>query len=157
MIINAEKIEELRQSHSGRRIVFTDGAFDLLHLGHIQALKNLRNFGDVIVVGVMSDAWVKAKKGEPRPILLEKERLELIDSIRYVDYSVLLKDLATGDRIPTSVLLKKLRPCVFVSIDPIWEVRREEFENLGIKLEIVPRTNESSTTNLLARIRKVIK
>lgn len=126
MIIDSAKIEELSQRLSGKRVVFADGTFDLFHLGHVESFKNLHTFGDVAVVGVMSDEWVKAKKDKNRPVLSEKERLELVDSIRYVDYATLLKDSDTGERIPTSVFIKRLRPSVFVSIDPAWETRRED-------------------------------
>ena len=157
MIIDSNKIGELREKLQGQKVVFADGTFDLFHLGHVESFKNLHNFGKVVVVGIMSDEWVKAKKGKKRPVLSEKERLELVDSIRYVDYSVLLKDLVTGERISTSAFIKKLQPSVFVSIDPVWEERRREFENLGIELKVIARTHESSTTTLLARIRKAFE
>lgn len=137
--------------------MFADGTFDLFHLGHVESFKNLHSFGDVVVVGVMSDEWVKTKKGEKRPILSEKERLELVDSIRYADYSTLLKDSVTGMRIATSALVKELRPTIFVSIDQNWEARRAEFETLGIELKIIPRTHESSTTNLINRIKRAFE
>lgn len=157
MIVDSRKIGELRLQLAGKRIVFADGTFDLFHLGHVESFKNLHTFGDVVVVGVMSDEWVKVKKGEKRPVLSEKERLELVDSIRYVDYAILLKDSVTGMRIATSALVKELQPSVFVSIDQSWEARRDEFEALGIELQIIPRTHESSTTNLLARLRQVFE
>lgn len=157
MIIDSEKTEELSQRLSEKRVVFADGTFDLFHLGHVESFKNLHNFGDVVVVGVMSDEWVKAIKGEKRPVFSEKERVELVDSIRYVDYTILLKNSVTGERMPTSVFIKKLRPTVFVSIDPVWEARREEFKDFGVELNIIPRTHESSTTSLLTRIRQAFE
>lgn len=154
MIIAANVVEQLRSQLEGKRVVFADGTFDLFHLGHVESFRNLRTFGEVVVIGVMSDEWVKSKKGEKRPILPEEERLELVDSIRYVDYTVLLKDECTGKRIPTSVLITKLQPAVFVSIDRNWESRHEELQSLGVELKIIPRTHESSTTKLLARIQR---
>ena len=153
MVINPLELEELRNKFSDKRIIFADGTFDLFHLGHVRSFRNLRTLGDIVVVAVLSDEWVKAKKGGKRPILSEEERVELVDSMRDVDYTILAsKD---GQRTPTSQLLKSLRPNIFVSIDPVWEDRRSEIEALGIELQIIPRVHESSTTNLIERIRKV--
>ena len=154
MIISAADLKNIRKRLTGKRVVFADGTFDLFHLGHVASFKNLRNFGDVLIISVMSDEWVKSKKGGNRPVLSEIERLELVDSIRYVDYTILAKNGETNQRIPTSQLLRKLIPDVFVSIDPAWEKRRGEFKEIGIELHIIPRTHESSTTKLLERIRR---
>ena len=95
---------------------------------------------------------MKAKKGKKRPVLSEEERVGLVDSIRYVDYTVLASK--EGQRIPTSQLLKSLKPNIFVTVDSSWENRREEIEGLGIELRIIPRVDESSTTELIERIRR---
>src|SRR5258708_3069780 len=96
MIIKSSDLANLRSAHASKKIVFADGTFDLFHLGYVESFKNLRSFGDIVVVSVMSDEWVKSKKGSNRPILSEEERLELVDSIRYVDYALLGKDISSG-------------------------------------------------------------
>lgn len=154
MKIKAEDLSHLRESKAGSRIVFADGTFDLFHLGHVESFKNLGQYGDVVVVGVLSDEWVKTKKGDKRPVLSEEERIELVDSIRYVDYTVLAKDAETGRRIRISQILKQLRPDVFITIGESWKEREKEINRLRIQLKVIPRTHESSTTRLIERIRQ---
>jgi D-beta-D-heptose 7-phosphate kinase/D-beta-D-heptose 1-phosphate adenosyltransferase len=96
MIIDHTDLTKLRKDNANKKIVFCDGTFDLLHPAHAEHLKSLRAYGDVLVVGVMSDVWVKMRKGEGRPIMDQTERLALVDAIRYVDYTVLLYDAASG-------------------------------------------------------------
>src|ERR671939_715995 len=70
----------------GARVVFANGCFDLLHVGHIRYLEAAKALGDVLVVGVNSDEQVRAQKGEGRPLMPERERAEIIASIRAVDF-----------------------------------------------------------------------
>jgi D-glycero-beta-D-manno-heptose 1-phosphate adenylyltransferase len=95
-------VGELRAS--GRKIVFANGCFDLIHVGHIRYLRNARALGDALVLGINGDASVATHKGAGRPIQPEADRVEIMASLECVDY-VLLFDELTVDGI-----LKELRP-----------------------------------------------
>jgi D-beta-D-heptose 7-phosphate kinase/D-beta-D-heptose 1-phosphate adenosyltransferase len=75
------------------KIVFTNGCFDIIHSGHIKVLKKCRDLGDVVIVGLNSDSSVRALKGPRRPINSERDRAEILDSIKYVDYVVIFNEL----------------------------------------------------------------
>lgn len=153
VIVSYQELADIRAQNPDQRIVFADGTFDLFHLGHVEAFKKLREFGDIVVVAVLSDEWVRFRKGEQRPVMSQEERLTLVDSIRYVDYSLIAYDEERRERIRISSLIGQLKPDVFVTVDPRWESRHDEFESLGVELKVVPRIVESSTTDLLARIK----
>lgn len=98
--------EQLRRQH--KRVVLTNGHFDLLHVGHLHALQAARRLGDVLVVGVNDDAGTTLRKGPTRPILPEEERAELLAALACVDYVVVFPD-ATAER-----LVWLLRPDIYV-------------------------------------------
>lgn len=81
-----------RLKSQGKKIVFTNGCFDLLHWGHVRYLQDARKEGDILVVGVNSDSSVKRIKGKMRPVVNEKDRLRIIASLESVDYAVLFKE-----------------------------------------------------------------
>lgn len=92
----------------GRKVVFTNGCFDLLHLGHLRYLTEARNLGDVLVVGLNSDSSVKGLKGDSRPILPEDERKEMLLGLKPVDFVCVFSE-------PTPLeLIKKVNPDVLV-------------------------------------------
>ncbi|MGH9174710.1 MAG: adenylyltransferase/cytidyltransferase family protein [Vicinamibacterales bacterium] len=98
--------EDLRKQ--GHRIVFTNGHFDLLHVGHLRYLQAARALGDLLVVGVNDDAVTRARKGPGRPILPEGERSELLAGLACVDYVTIFHE-------PTAeVAVRLLRPAVYV-------------------------------------------
>ncbi|MDP3731544.1 MAG: D-glycero-beta-D-manno-heptose 1-phosphate adenylyltransferase [Candidatus Omnitrophota bacterium] len=93
-IQDLRKLKKLISYFKARRkkIVFTNGCFDLLHYGHVKYLQDARRKGDVLVVGINSDASVKMIKGEKRPVVNERDRLRLVASLESVDYVVLFKE-----------------------------------------------------------------
>ena len=92
---------------AGRRLVFTNGCFDLLHAGHVRYLQQARQLGDALVVAVNSDASVRALKGETRPINGEDERAEVLAALACVDYVTIF----TGENV--TGLLKEVRPQLY--------------------------------------------
>ena len=70
---------------TGKKIVFTNGCFDLIHRGHIETLKRAKDLGDYLIVGLNSDLSIKKIKGKDRPILIQSSRFEIVSAIRYVD------------------------------------------------------------------------
>src|ERR1700735_769793 len=97
-------IEEHR--HSGRKIVFANGVFDLLHVGHVRYLEAARAEGDVLVVGINSDSSTRKLKGPGRPVLTERARATLVAALKSVNYVVIF------DELDVNSLLKELKPDV---------------------------------------------
>ncbi len=126
-------IEELKgllanQQSTGRKVVFTNGCFDLLHTGHIRFLHEARRLGDILVVGLNTDRSVRALKGASRPILPQEERAAILSALEVVDYVVFFDDLTPEP------LLEGLRPDILVKGDNLPQDRvvgREIVENYG--------------------------
>ena len=136
---------------AGRRIVFTNGCFDLLHPGHIQSLERARSLGDALVVAVNSDRSVREMKGPDRPLVPEAERAEVLAALAAVDWVVIFDD-PTPQR-----LIAALLPDVLVKGGDWGEdaiVGREEVEAAGGKVVRVPVEPGYSTTDIIQRIRK---
>jgi rfaE bifunctional protein nucleotidyltransferase chain/domain len=136
----------------GERIVFANGCFDVLHVGHARYLGGARREGDVLVVAVNSDASVRALKGEGRPILPAEARARLVAGLAAVTYVVIFEEPdVTG-------LLSTLRPDVHAkgtdyTIETVPE--RETARRLGVHIAIVGDPKQHSTRGLLARLRSL--
>ncbi len=134
---------------SGRRIVFANGCFDLIHAGHIRYLQGARALGDVMILGVNSDACVTALKGKGRPLQTEADRAEILASMDCVDY-VLLFDAPTVDGI-----LKELKPDVHAKGTDYTEEsvpERETVRAYGGRVAIVGDPKDHSTRDLIQTI-----
>lgn len=147
--------EELeRNCRPGRRIVFTNGCFDILHAGHVRYLRKARAMGDVLVVAVNSDASVRALKGEKRPVVPEAERAELVAALEMVDYVTIFSELTP------LALIEQLRPDVLVKGGD-WPreaiVGREAVESWGGRVAIVPLEEGLSTTNIVDKVLSVYR
>jgi rfaE bifunctional protein nucleotidyltransferase chain/domain len=137
---------------NGRRVVFTNGCFDLLHPGHIETLEKARSLGDALVVGVNGDRSVRDMKGEGRPILPEQERAEMLAALECVDGVVIFNE-PTPRRIIAALL-----PDVLVKGGD-WAsakiVGREEVEAAGGQVISIPIVAGYSTSAILAKIRNL--
>lgn len=135
----------------GKRIVFTNGCFDLLHIGHVRYLEKAKALGDVLVVGVNSDSSVRKLKGPERPILAEEERSGILSGLGCVDY------IAIFSEIDPLKLITSLRPDVLVKGGD-WTkeqtVGKEVVERSGGKVVILPFVKGASTSNLIHTILK---
>jgi D-beta-D-heptose 7-phosphate kinase/D-beta-D-heptose 1-phosphate adenosyltransferase len=142
-------IEDLKKK--GKRIVFTNGCFDLLHLGHVRYLEKSKSLGDILVVGVNSDRSVRSLKGPERPILPEEERMEILSSLACVDYVTVFDELTPLE------LISSLQPHILVKGGD-WTkeavVGREVVEQSGGEVVILPFIEGSSTSNLIETILK---
>jgi D-glycero-beta-D-manno-heptose 1-phosphate adenylyltransferase len=137
--------------HSGRKIVFANGVFDLLHVGHTRYLEAAKAEGDLLVVGINSDASTRKLKGEGRPILTERARGALVAALRSVDYVVIF------DELDVNPLLRELQPDVHAKgtdYTPNTVPEREMAALLGIRIAIVGDQKDHSTRGLLARLRQ---
>ncbi|GAB7027922.1 D-glycero-beta-D-manno-heptose-7-phosphate kinase [Geotalea toluenoxydans] len=135
----------------GKRVVFTNGCFDLLHVGHVKYLQKARTFGDLLIVGLNSDASVRALKGETRPLIVETERAHILAALDCVDYVVIF-----GEDTPLR-LIEALRPLVLVKggdYTPERVVGKDVVESYGGRVELVTFVDGKSTTGIIEKIRK---
>jgi D-beta-D-heptose 7-phosphate kinase/D-beta-D-heptose 1-phosphate adenosyltransferase len=136
----------------GKKIVFTNGCFDLLHAGHIHSLNAAASLGNKLIVGLNSDASVKRLKGEKRPIQAEQDRALILASLSMVDAVVIF------DEDTPLEMIKKIMPDVLVKggdYTPESVVGSKEVIANGGKVEIIPLVPGLSTTNLEALLRKL--
>lgn len=152
-ILSREGLHAVLDEHrrSGRKIVFANGVFDLLHAGHVRYLQAARAEGDLLIVGINSDASTRKLKGEGRPILTERARASLVSALLAVDYVVIF------DELDVNPLLRELQPDVHAkgtdyTADTVPE--RELAGLLGIRVAIVGDPKRHSTRDLLARVRR---
>jgi rfaE bifunctional protein nucleotidyltransferase chain/domain len=140
-----------RKKRNGRRIVFTNGCFDLLHPGHVGSLEQARALGDALIVGLNSDASVRQLKGAGRPVLPERERAEILAGLECVD-AVVIFDEPTPREV-----IARLLPDVLVKGGD-WPgdqiVGREEVEASGGRVVSIPVVPGYSTTAILQKIRE---
>jgi len=138
------------EKRNGRRVVFTNGCFDLLHPGHIRTLELAREMGDVLIVGLNSDNSVRQLKGEGRPLLPERERAEILAAMESVDGVIIFDDLT-----PQKVIARLLPDVLVKGGD--WAddriVGREEVEAAGGCVVSAPVVPGYSTTEILRKIR----
>jgi rfaE bifunctional protein nucleotidyltransferase chain/domain len=152
-IVTRAVLQEKFAAHKGRgqRMVFANGCFDTLHVGHVRYLEGARREGDILVVGVNADASVSGLKGPGRPILDEDARALLVAALRSVDYVILFNEPSV------EALLEGLRPHVHAKgTDYTAEnvPERATALRLGIKVAIVGDPKDHSTRGLLESIRK---
>jgi D-glycero-beta-D-manno-heptose 1-phosphate adenylyltransferase len=145
--------ERGRLRAGGKRLVFTNGVFDLLHVGHVRYLAQARALGDVLLVAINSDRTVRELKGPNRPIFDQTERAEILAALRVVDYVVVFDDVS-----PRS-LIAELLPDVLVkggdyNLDQIHG--REEVEAAGGEVISLPFVEGASTTELIKRMKPQI-
>jgi D-beta-D-heptose 7-phosphate kinase/D-beta-D-heptose 1-phosphate adenosyltransferase len=133
----------------GRRVVFTNGCFDLLHPGHIRYLQEARRLGDALIVALNSDRSVRELKGEKRPILDQNERSEVMAALGCVDY-VTIFDEPTPREIISALLPDVLVKGGDWGVDRI--VGRDEVEAAGGKVLSLPFVDGCSTTDVIERI-----
>ena len=150
IVTRGELIGRVRDHRAaGRTIAFANGAFDLLHVGHVRYLESAALEGDVLVVAVNADASVRVLKGEGRPIMKDTDRAELVAALRCVDHVVIFPEPTVGP------LLEALRPDVHCkgtdySVDSVPE--RAIVQAYGGRTAIVGDPKDHSTRDLLARI-----
>jgi rfaE bifunctional protein nucleotidyltransferase chain/domain len=145
-----EQVERVRGG--GLKIAFTNGCFDILHAGHCQYLREARKTGDILILGLNSDASVRQIKGEKRPLVPQGERAEVVASLEVIDYVTLFDD-------PTPLrLIEYLRPDVLVKGGDWKEesvVGGDAVRSWGGRIVIVPLTEGISTTNIVEKILRV--
>lgn len=139
--------QRLRSEH--KRLVFTNGCFDLLHPGHVRYLREARSLGDALVVALNSDRSVRVLKGEGRPILNEAERAEVISALESVNYVVVF-DEETPRKLIEAVLPDVLVKGGDWALDQI--IGRDEVEAAGGTVRSLPYVEGSSTSDIIERL-----
>jgi rfaE bifunctional protein nucleotidyltransferase chain/domain len=151
-ILSREGLHDVLDEHrrAGRTVVFANGVFDLLHVGHVRYLQAARAEGDLLIVGVNSDASTRSLKGAGRPILTERARASLVAALAAVNYVVIFDDL------DVNALLREFQPDVHAkgtdyTLETVPE--RDLAALLGIRIAIVGDSKKHSTRELIARLR----
>ena len=147
-IKTVEEMKEIRQQlkDQNKKVVFTNGCFDLIHAGHVDYLSKAKAFGDVMVVGLNSDASVMRIKGSKRPILNETERSFIISNLKPVDYVVLFDDDTP------KLLIEELLPDVLVK-GADWEIENIVGKDVvlanGGEVKTIEFVNDQSTSKII--------
>jgi rfaE bifunctional protein nucleotidyltransferase chain/domain len=144
-------IERERLREAGKKLVFTNGVFDILHVGHVRYLRLARTLGDALVVAVNSDAAVRELKGAGRPLVHQDDRAEVLAALEPVDYVTIFDDVS-----PRS-LIAELLPDVLVkggdyALDQIHG--REEVETAGGSVVSLPFVERASTSKIIERMKE---
>ncbi len=144
-----ELLKRLERERTGKRVVFTNGCFDIIHAGHVDYLEKAKKLGDILVVGLNSDSSVKRIKGEKRPLIPQEMRAKVLSSLKPVDYVVVFEE-DTPLR-----LIKAIKPDVLVKggdwdLDKI--VGREFVESYGGEVKTIPFEFDISTSKIVDRI-----
>lgn len=138
---------------SGQRMVFTNGCFDILHVGHVRYLGAARALGDCLVVGLNSDASVRRLKGAARPVNEEADRAEVLDALRAVDYVTIFDEPTAAE------LIEILRPDVYVkggdyTMDTLPEAKI--VKGYGGRVELIDLVPDRSTTRVIEKLRHTV-
>ena len=149
MLIDRKNISNLRGELQGKKIVFTNGCFDILHVGHVRYLTAAKNFGDVLIVGLNTDESVKKLKGASRPINNQDDRAEVLLGLKAVDHVIFFgEDTAEN-------LIAELQPDVYVkggdyTLETLPEAKI--VQAYGGQIELVKLVEGKSTTKIIEKI-----
>ena len=155
-IVKPDRLAAIAESlrAQGRKLVLTNGCFDLLHAGHVRYLQAARALGDTLVVAINGDDSVRALKGEGRPLNTESDRAEIVAALACADHVVIFPEMRV------TRLIEKVRPAIYVkggdytaaSLDP---EERAALEKAGAEIRILPFEPGHSTSGLIERMRKL--
>lgn len=148
-IITLEEYSNIKKGYTNKTVVFTNGCFDILHVGHIRYLKQAAELGDILIVGVNSDKSIKRVKGEKRPIISEKDRIEMLANLDFIDFIIIF------DEDTPYELIKLIQPDFLVKggdykIEDI--VGKDIVEKKGGKVVLIPLIEGVSTTNIVEKV-----
>ena len=149
MLIDRKNIPNLRGELAGKKIVFTNGCFDIIHVGHVRYLTTAKSFGDVLIVGLNTDESVRKLKGNSRPINNQNDRAEVLLGLKAVDYVILFGEQTAEN------LIAELQPDIYVkggdyTLETLPEAKI--VQSYGGRVEIVNLVAGKSTTNIIKKI-----
>lgn len=150
LVIDRNQIQQVADHYRslGKKIVFTNGCFDLLHIGHVRYLKQAQELGDVLIVGINTDVSVRQLKGPTRPIQNENDRAEILASLKWVNHTVLF-----GEETPLQ-LIQQIRPDILVKGGD-WQIHQivgSDFViSYGGRVQSLQFVNGRSTTSIIEK------
>jgi rfaE bifunctional protein nucleotidyltransferase chain/domain len=157
-VVPLEKLQQCAKHlrAAGKKLVATNGCFDLLHVGHVRYLKAARALGDALIVGINGDDSVRELKGPGRPVNNQDDRAEIVAALECVDLVAIFPD------IRATRFLELASPNVYVKggdykQDTLNTEERQVLQKIGAKIDILPFAPGYSTSNLLARLSKIKK
>lgn len=136
---------------AGRRLVLTNGCFDLLHVGHVRYLQIARELGDALIVALNSDASVRSLKGPTRPITPEQDRAEVLAALESVDFVTIFPTVRVTD------VIAAIRPHIYVkggdyTLESLDSGERAALETSGAEIRLLPLTPGKSTTGIVKKL-----
>jgi rfaE bifunctional protein nucleotidyltransferase chain/domain len=155
-IVNAEQLSaisrEMRENR--RKLVFTNGCFDLLHVGHVRYLRAARTLGDALAVAINGDESTRALKGPGRPLNCEADRAEVVAALECVDHVVIFAE------VRATQLVEKVRPAIYVkggdyTHESLHSDERAALERLGAEIRILPFEEGHSTSHLIEKVQRM--
>ena len=152
MLIERKNVGDLREKLTGKKIVFTNGCFDIIHVGHVRYLTTAKSFGDVLIVGLNTDESVRKLKGESRPINNQNDRAEVLLGLKAVDYVIFF-----GEQTAENIIAE-VKPDIYVkggdyTLDTLPESKI--VQSYGGRVELVKFLEGHSTTNIIKAINKM--
>ena len=155
-IVTAEEAHQIADEMRERRrkLVFTNGCFDLLHVGHVRYLAAARTLGDALLVAINGDESARALKGDGRPLNREADRAEVVAALDCVDYVVIFPD------VRAATLIEKVRPAIYVkggdyTTQSLHPEERSALERIGTEIRILPFEPGHSTSGLLEKMKRL--
>ena len=150
-LIQLDKLISIRQElkQKGKKVVFTNGCFDILHAGHVDYLRKAKECGDILIVGLNSDSSVKTIKGSQRPIVPQSERAYILSNLKSVDYVILFEE-STPLKLIESIIPDVLVKGADWSIDNI--VGKDVVEKHGGEIKTIKFITNQSTTNIIEKV-----
>lgn len=154
MIATLDDLADIRAKYSDKKIVLTSGTFDLLHVGHLEYLNKVKSYGDIVVVMISGDARVKARKGPSRPIIPEADRMEMLDTLKIVDYVFIDPSKWVSGQIDPvhAKIVAQLQPDMYVTDGE--DIRFSKVMNAS-KQSILPRSSKQVSTSYI--IEKILR
>jgi D-beta-D-heptose 7-phosphate kinase/D-beta-D-heptose 1-phosphate adenosyltransferase len=148
-IIELDKLKLILDERGDKKVVFTNGCFDILHAGHVRCLKSCKEEGDILVVGLNSDRSVNKNKGICRPIITQEDRAEILEALVFIDYIVIFDDDTPYN------LIQQIKPDVLIKgVD--WDENKivggEFVKAYGGTIVRIPHTKQTSSTNIIYSI-----
>jgi len=149
MLIERKNVGDLREKLTGKKIVFTNGCFDIIHVGHVRYLTTAKSFGDVLIVGLNTDESVRKLKGESRPINNQNDRAEVLLGLKAVDYVIFF-----GEQTAENIIAE-VKPDIYVkggdyTLDTLPEAKI--VQSYGGRVELVNLVQGKSTTKIIKKI-----
>jgi rfaE bifunctional protein nucleotidyltransferase chain/domain len=153
-ILDQAKASDLRDKYAGKTVVFTNGCFDILHVGHVRYLAAAKRLGDILVVGLNSDASVRELKGIGRPLNSQEDRAEVMAALEAVDHVIIFAEKRV------SHLLRQVRPQIYAkggdyTVDSLDSGEVVALKEIKARIEILPLVPGKSTSKLVQAIQQL--